>query len=96
MKPYAKLTQFLMLLFAISLALAQPAPPVPGTSVYTQAEIDQMLAPIALYPDPLLSQILMAATYPLEVVEAAHWSMANLHLDGERAVQAVEQQTAIW
>ena len=39
--------------------------------VYTQAELDQMLAPVALYPDELLSQVLMAATYPIEVVEAA-------------------------
>ena len=37
-------------------------------------ELDQMLAPIALYSDALLAQLLMAATYPLEVVEAARWS----------------------
>lgn len=41
-----------------------------------------MLAPIALYPDALLSQILMAATYPLEVVQAARWSRANINLKG--------------
>src|SRR5260221_2220721 len=48
-----------------------------------------MLAPIALYPDSLLSQILMASTYPLEVVEAARWSRANPGLKGEDAVNAV-------
>src|SRR5260221_11834292 len=47
-----------------------------------------MLAPIALYPDSLLSQILMASTYPLEVVEAARWSRANPGLKGEDAVNA--------
>src|SRR5712692_2709743 len=57
----------------------------------TQQELDQMLAPIALYPDSLLSQILMASTYPLEVVEAARWSKANPNLKGEQAVQAVAQ-----
>ena len=57
---------------------------------FTQQQLDQMLAPIALYPDPLLSQILMAATYPLEVVEAARWSRANPHLQGRSAVDAVE------
>lgn len=48
-----------------------------------------MLAPIALYPDPLLTQILMASTYPLEVIQAARWSKANPNLQGDQAVQAV-------
>lgn len=53
-------------------------------------ELDQMLAPIALYPDGLLSQILMASGYPLEIVEAARWSKANPALKGDAAVQAVK------
>ncbi len=53
-------------------------------------ELDQMLAPIALYPDDLLSQILMAAGYPLEIVEAARWSKANPTLKG--AVKAVKDK----
>ncbi|HUG99829.1 MAG TPA: DUF3300 domain-containing protein [Gammaproteobacteria bacterium] len=56
---------------------------------YTQAQLDQLLAPIALYPDSLLSQVLVAATYPLEVVEAARWSRQNPQLEGENAVAAV-------
>jgi len=60
---------------------------------FTQQELDQMLAPIALYPDSLLSQLLMASTYPLEIVEAARWSKANPNLKDEQAVQAVEQNT---
>jgi hypothetical protein len=59
--------------------------------VLTQQELDQMLAPIALYPDSLLSQILMASTYPLEIVEASRWSKANPNLTGDQAVKAVEQ-----
>ena len=59
---------------------------------FTQQELDQMLAPIALYPDSLLSQILMASTYPLEVVQAARWSRANPGLSGDAAVKEVEQQ----
>ena len=55
-------------------------------------ELDQMLAPIALYPDPLLSQMLMAAGYPLEVVEAARWSKANPTLKGDAAVAAVKDK----
>jgi len=61
-----------------------------GDRYFSQAELDQLLAPIALYPDGLLSQILMAATYPLEVVEAARWSRANPGLSGAEAVKAVE------
>jgi len=62
---------------------------VPQQFAFTQAELDAMLAPIALYPDALLSQILMASTYPLEVVEAARWSRDNPGLEGEAAVDAV-------
>jgi len=68
----------------------EAAPPRP---TFMQQELDQMLAPIALYPDALLSQILIAATYPLEVVEASRWSRANPNLKGDQAVQAVTQYT---
>jgi len=68
-------------------ALAQNQP------AFTQQQLDQMLAPIALYPDPLLSQVLMASTYPLEVVEAARWSKAHPGLEGDDAVRAVAQQS---
>jgi hypothetical protein len=52
-------------------------------------EIEALLAPIALYPDSLLSQVLMASTYPLEVVEADRWVKANPNLKGDAAVKAV-------
>jgi hypothetical protein len=69
-----------------------PGQPQAPQRIYTQAELDQMLAPIALYPDALLSQILMAATYPIEVVQAARWSRANPGLTGENAVRAVQNE----
>ena len=56
-------------------------------------ELDALLAPIALYPDSLLAQILMASTYPLEVVQAARWSKANPKLDGDAAVKKVEGES---
>ncbi|WP_421996906.1 DUF3300 domain-containing protein [Reyranella sp.] len=59
---------------------------------FTAEQLDQLLAPIALYPDALLSQVLMASTYPLEVVEAARWSQANPNLKGDAAVQAVKDK----
>ena len=52
-------------------------------------QLDQLTAPIALYPDALLSQILMAATYPADVAAAAQWSKANPSLSGDTAVKAV-------
>ncbi len=95
----ARARQFLMQCLALSLflpvAFAQdntPLQQVDNAPAFTQQELDQMLAPIALYPDALLTQILMASTYPLEVVEAARWSRANPTLDGEQAVRAVEQR----
>jgi hypothetical protein len=69
-------------LFAATTAQAQERP------AYGQAELDQMLAPVALYPDSLLSQVLMASTYPLEIVEAARWSRAHPGLVGDEAVRA--------
>jgi len=55
------------------------------------ARMDQLLAPIALYPDALLNQILMASTYPADVIEAADWSRANPELSGDEAVRAVSR-----
>ncbi|MCH8538308.1 MAG: DUF3300 domain-containing protein, partial [Alkalimonas sp.] len=57
-----------------------------------QAYLDQVLAPIALYPDSVLSHVLIASTYPLEVVQAARWARAHEDLSSEDALQQVEQQ----
>src|SRR5690606_15462325 len=69
---------------------AQPAPVV--APAYTAAQIDQWVAPIALYPDALLSQILMASTYPANVIQAAQWSKDNPKMQGDAAIQAVSNQ----
>src|SRR6266705_3367566 len=82
--------QLLALLLSVSVAFAQTVPPAPRNAAATQQELDQMLAPIALYPDSLLSQIFMASSYPLEGGEAARWSRANPGLKGQEAVAAVE------
>jgi hypothetical protein len=70
------------------------AAPVPPAQLLTQAQLDQLVAPIALYSDPLLAQILMASTYPLEVVEAARWvsSPGNRGLTGEVMTNALQAQ----
>jgi hypothetical protein len=56
-------------------------------------EIEQMVAPIALFPDSLVSQILMASTYPLEVVEADRWVKQNKNLKGDALAAALEKQS---
>jgi hypothetical protein len=53
-----------------------------SAKTFSQQELDEILAPIALYPDSLLAQIFMASTYPMEVVEAARWSKENPNLQG--------------
>ena len=58
----------------------------------TQQDLDQLLAPIALYPDNLIAQILMAATYPLEVVEAARWAETNKTLKDKALEDALLKQ----
>ena len=59
---------------------------------FSQEELAQMLAPIALYPDELISQVLMAATYPLEVVAADRWLEKNKDLKGDDLAKALEEQ----
>ncbi len=69
-----------------------PAPAPPAAPTFSAAQIDQWVAPIALYPDTLLSQILMAATYPMNVVQAAQWSQDHPTMQGDAAIQAVAGQ----
>ena len=76
------------LLGALRSSHAQDAP-----KPFKPEELDQMLAPLALYPDALLAQTLMAASYPLEVVDAARWSKANPTLKGDAAVAAVKDKS---
>ena len=55
-------------------------------------QLEALVAPIALYPDPLLAQVLMACTYPLEVVQAARWSKANPKVTGKELEDAMLKQ----
>ena len=84
------------LIWFIALSLVVPAGVLAqGSSkpVFKQEEVEQLVAPIALYPDDLVVQILMASTYPLEVVEAARWQKANSSLKGNQLTSALEKQT---
>ena len=59
---------------------------------FSPDQLNAMVAPIALYPDNLLSQLLVASTYPLEVVEAGQWLRQNGNLRGQQLVDAARQQ----
>jgi hypothetical protein len=74
---------------------AQPAAPAAQQAVrttLTPQQLDNLVAPLALYPDPLLSQVLVAATYPLELVEASQWLQQNRSLTGTALIDAAKQQ----
>jgi len=76
-------------------AFAQaPAPPPAQAQGQTFApqQLDNLVAPIALYPDPLLGQVLAASTYPVELVEAQQWLQANGNLHGQDLMDAAKQQ----
>ena len=63
-----------------------------GDKTFKQEELDQLLAPIALYPDSLLAQIFMASSYPLEVVQAGRWIKAYQTLKGDALSAALEKE----
>jgi hypothetical protein len=77
-------------------APAEPAqaadPPELAEPAFGQEQLDQMLAPIALYPDALLMQLMMAATYPLEIVEADRWRKKNPALKDAALEKALEAE----
>ena len=80
-----------------SSAPAQPptsAPsPVPDQPALKPAELDALVAPIALYPDGLLANVLMASTYPLEIVRAERWVNQNKNLKDDALKAATEKQS---
>ena len=89
------MTRWTLTLFFAALVIApigraqdatQPAP-------FKKEEIEQLVAPIALYPDALVAQILMASTYPLEIVSAARWSKANPNVKDKALEDAMQKQT---
>ncbi len=65
---------------------------VPVELQFSDAEIDQMLAPVALYPDTLLSQVLVAATYPVEIIQANRWVIKHPDLDANEALERVKDK----
>src|SRR5258708_17975325 len=65
-----------------------PTPPVQ----HSPQELQQLVAPIALYPDALVAQILAASTYPTEIVEAERWMQSHSNVKGEELAKEVDKQ----
>jgi hypothetical protein len=80
---------------AVALAQGPVAPPQgpPRAQALPPQQLDDLVAPIALYPDPLLGQVLAASTYPVELVEAQQWLQANSNLQGAQLTDAARQQS---
>src|SRR5215472_15580223 len=95
MTSWAKSLPLLFVLFVLPMAAQAQSPAAPAQSdqLLKPEELDALVAPIALYPDTLLSQILMASTYPLEVVQAERWVEANKTLKGDALKSAVDKQS---
>lgn len=86
------LAERLVRALVLALLLAWPAAADDAPQPFSREQLDQLTAPIALYPDTLLSQILMAATYPSDVADAAGWSKQHAAAKGDDAVRAVDSQ----
>src|SRR5438094_8299934 len=87
------LRKVLVWVVLIVVFLPLPAIPQDAPKTFKTEEIDQLVAPIALHPDKLLAQILMASTYPLEVVQAARFVKENPKVQGDQLNEALKQYT---
>src|SRR6201987_2120765 len=73
-------------------AVPEAQPAAAQSAQQSLGDLGQLLAPIALYPDELVGQILTASTYPTEVVEASRWMQRHPGLEGQALADAVDQQ----
>lgn len=90
---YRAVSLFIIFLLAIPMpVLSQDVEGTAPAATFTKEELAQMLAPIALYPDSLLAQVLMASTYPLEVIEADRWIKQNQELKGSSLDEALKDK----
>lgn len=95
MSSLSRLAVYVLAACAATMALpatAAPNAPSVQADLAQTAELQQLAAPIALYPDGLLSQVLMAATYPIQVVEAARWRQAHPELADASLETALQEQ----
>jgi hypothetical protein len=82
----------LMLASSPSYAWQQGQPATGNPQLLNNDQLDSLVAPLALYPDPILSQVLVASTYPLEIVQADRWYKQNTGLTGKALTDAATKQ----
>ena len=76
--------------------LAQAPPPPPPPPVYEPQQLEQLVAPIALYPDPLLAQVLTASTFSNEIPDADGWARSHSYLTGDALARAINEDNLPW
>ena len=97
-KLLVRLIMLSLVMLAPVAAQAQSQAPTAAASdapLLKPPELDALLAPIALYPDPLITNILMAATYPLEIVQAERWLNANKNLKADQLKEMVDKRESL-
>src|ERR1700726_4307537 len=90
------LASFLASIVSLALAISSPATPAQAEPSFTREELDKIASRIALYPDPLLAQILTASTFPDQIPEAAEWADEHHYLTGAELAQAIEADHLWW
>src|SRR5258705_1432468 len=82
-----------LLVLMLGVPFPATAQPAGTTTPFTPEQLEQVAAPIALYPDPLVAQVMMASTYPLEVVQAARFVKDNPNIKGDQLNEKLKEQT---
>jgi len=90
------LASFLATIVSLALAIPSPAAPAQAEPSFTPEELDKIVSRIALYPDPLLAQILTASTFPDQIPEAAEWADEHHYLTGAELAEAIQADHLWW
>src|ERR1700733_13727788 len=92
---FVVLVSALAILAAVPI-FAQAPPPSQAPPYFPPPQLDQMVARVALYPDPLLAQIFTAATYPDQIPDAARWADQHHYLTGQALADAIQADQLPW
>src|SRR3984885_14896227 len=90
------LASFLASIVSLALAIPSPATPAQSEPSFTFEQLDNIVSRVALYPDPLLAQILTASTFPDQIPEAAEWADEHHYLTGAELARAIEADQLWW
>jgi hypothetical protein len=83
-------------LAAVPMLAQAPPPPPPPPPVYDSPQLEQLVASIALYPDPLLAQVLTASTFSNEIPDADGWARSHSYLIGDALARAINEDNLPW